>query len=337
MVCSFFLGANTPKGFYSLFSQLDGFDLSVVKGGSGSGKSTLIKSIIEKNDTSGLCERILCSSDTDSLDGAVFHNLNSAIVDGTAPHYAEVKGLGKYIATPPADAEIEAHRSALSALKNAKSKAYEEAYLSLAGYSNALKRAISIIPFDAERFTQRAAGIVAREALTKRDDGKIHYRFIDCINHSGFSTLWNTVSNLASKIYVIESRFSLASAFFKKLESDFKKRGYTVFSCLSPLSPEETRHIIIPELSLAFVTSDELSEYKGAHFRKIHIASYIDKTKYKAMRQKIRLCQKLSENFLNDAIDSLASARLSHIEIENIYRPHLNIPALNRLIQAESI
>ena len=105
-------------------------------------------------------------------------------------------------------------------MKNAKSKAYESAYLSLLGYSNALKRIVSLIPFNAERFAQRATGILSRETTSKQEDGKIYYRFLDCLNHQGFSTLWDTVNKLSNKVYVIESQYSLASTFFKKLEED---------------------------------------------------------------------------------------------------------------------
>ena len=45
----FFLGANSPRGFVSLFDQLehgkDGWRMFVMKGGPGSGKSTLMKKV----------------------------------------------------------------------------------------------------------------------------------------------------------------------------------------------------------------------------------------------------------------------------------------------------
>lgn len=45
----FFLGAEFPQGFVSLFDQLehgkDGWRMFVMKGGPGSGKSTLMKKI----------------------------------------------------------------------------------------------------------------------------------------------------------------------------------------------------------------------------------------------------------------------------------------------------
>ena len=44
-----FLGANTPKGFVSLFDELynpyDNTDAYIIKGGPGTGKSTLMKSV----------------------------------------------------------------------------------------------------------------------------------------------------------------------------------------------------------------------------------------------------------------------------------------------------
>ena len=45
----FFLGANSPRGFVSLFSQLEhgeeAWRMFVMKGGPGSGKSTLMKKV----------------------------------------------------------------------------------------------------------------------------------------------------------------------------------------------------------------------------------------------------------------------------------------------------
>ncbi|MBQ2819677.1 MAG: hypothetical protein IJF14_04790 [Clostridia bacterium] len=337
MVCSFFLGANTPNGFYSLFSELDNYDLSVIKGGSGSGKSTLIRKLIDKTNYSGLCEQILCSSDPDSLDGAVFHSLNSAVVDGTAPHIADVKGFGKYILTPPPVIDMESKRALINTLKSAKTKAYADAYSSLSGYYNALKSIKKLIPFNNKQFEQRADGIIKREAKNKRTQGKLHRRFIDSIAADGIVTLWATVSQLAQKVYVIDDRFGLASGFMENLETGFISNGYEVYSCLSPFDVSSIRHIIIPELSLAFVTSDELSQYKGNIFRNIHISSCVDKKALRGVRQKVRLYEKLADQMLKDAVSSFANARLAHTELENVYRPYLDIDALNKLAEAEKM
>lgn len=87
----FFLGANTPQGFVSRFDQLadpaDGWREFVIKGGPGTGKSTLMKHVADF--AADRCERIElihCSSDADSLDGVILHDVKTSIADGTPPH-----------------------------------------------------------------------------------------------------------------------------------------------------------------------------------------------------------------------------------------------------------
>lgn len=87
----FFLGTNTPQGFVSRFDQLadplDGWREFVIKGGPGTGKSTLMKRIAAEAGTR--CKRvelIHCSSDVDSLDGVILHDIKTSIADGTSPH-----------------------------------------------------------------------------------------------------------------------------------------------------------------------------------------------------------------------------------------------------------
>ena len=87
----YFLGANAPDGFYSLYPQLIDLERAravyILKGGPGCGKSTLMRRVAQAMEEKGASvEYIACSGDPDSLDAVVFPALNTAIVDGTAPH-----------------------------------------------------------------------------------------------------------------------------------------------------------------------------------------------------------------------------------------------------------
>ena len=87
----FFLGANSPTGFYSLYDQLIDPDRArtvyILKGGPGCGKSSLMRRVGAAMAQRGLeVTYILCSGDPDSLDGVVIPALGAALVDGTAPH-----------------------------------------------------------------------------------------------------------------------------------------------------------------------------------------------------------------------------------------------------------
>ena len=87
----YFLGANSPAGFYSLYDHLlppeQARAIYILKGGPGCGKSTLMRKIGVWAEEAGLeTEYILCSGDPDSLDALILPSKAVAIVDGTAPH-----------------------------------------------------------------------------------------------------------------------------------------------------------------------------------------------------------------------------------------------------------
>ena len=331
MICSFFLGANTPEGFYSLFGELSGFDLHVVKGSCGSGKSTLLNTIAGKTPYSGICERILCASDTHSLDGVVFHSLKAAAVDGTAPHTAEVSGLGRYIVMPCPKPGVFQHREQIYALKEQKAQAYKRAYACLKGALYARGCARSQVVFDTDRLIKRAEGILEREARPRHTPSRLHRRFIDAFTSGGYMTLSDTIETLANRIYVIEDRLSQASPLLQALQSGLLERGYEVYSCLDPMQPANIRHIIVPELHLAFVTSDRLSVVESDVYRRLHLTAYTDQNSLKSCRAKIRLFEKLQDALLEQAFDELKAARLAHIELEKIYLPYLDLPELKKL------
>ena len=95
----FFLGANSPGGFYSLYDQLidreQAEELYILKGGPGCGKSSLMRKVGSAMEERGLAvEYIDCSGDPDSLDAVVIPALKTAVVDGTAPHVVEPKYPG---------------------------------------------------------------------------------------------------------------------------------------------------------------------------------------------------------------------------------------------------
>ena len=82
-VSQYFLGANTPNGFYSLYDELidrnTARDVYILKGGPGCGKSTLLRQVGRRAEDAGLdVEYIWCSGDPDSLDALIRPRLGTA-------------------------------------------------------------------------------------------------------------------------------------------------------------------------------------------------------------------------------------------------------------------
>lgn len=137
----YFLGANGPDGFVSLYHEFctpeSGNFLWILKGGPGCGKSTFMKEIGKAAENAGLdVEYVLCSSDPGSLDGVLIPQWHVGYADGTAPHILDVEfpavagaylDLGQFY-------DIDSLRPALPALRTLRAKhqaSYAEAYRAL--------------------------------------------------------------------------------------------------------------------------------------------------------------------------------------------------------------
>ena len=89
----FFLGALSPTGFSSYYTQVvkdaETQPSALLKAGPGCGKSTLLRRIAAHLEEQGeTVELIHCSSDPDSLDGVICGARKFSVVDATPPHGA---------------------------------------------------------------------------------------------------------------------------------------------------------------------------------------------------------------------------------------------------------
>ena len=103
----YFLGANTGKGFVSLYDEFckpeSGNFLYVIKGGPGCGKSSFMKKIGKAAEDAGLdVEYVICSGDPDSLDGVLIPAWHVGYADGTQPAHSRRRAprcLGRILQT----------------------------------------------------------------------------------------------------------------------------------------------------------------------------------------------------------------------------------------------
>lgn len=331
MAYFFFLGANSKDGFVSLLPQFQRESprrLYAVKGGPGCGKSTCIRRLSAA--LGGADEYLLCSSDPDSLDGAVLPNI--ALLDGTAPHVFEptFPGCdGDYLSLPPFvdRAGLEAQAPALYALKAAAAAHYAQAYR--------LLKAAALLREDRR---ERAAALLTRQPAHRKESllreipkrpgpGILRRRFLEGVTPKGHLCLWDTVKDNFSRVIALRDSFGLAAPLLEGLLEGALDRGQEVYACYDPVEPQRLRHLLLPGCSLAFVTQSR-GDLPLTPTRTVHPDAMLDKEALARERPLLRL-KKLTENsLLEDAVSAVAAAHALHDQMEAIYRPHIDLAAM---------
>lgn len=340
----YFLGGNTPAGFYSLYDQLTDprkvNQLYILKGGAGCGKSTLMKQVAQQGQAAGLdAEYILCSGDPDSLDGILFPALSVAVADGTSPHvieaqyagaverYADLSGFYDHAA-------LQAKREEIITLTDTYRGHYKNAYRCLSAAEQLwreFREAACAEPIR-QKLTRRAAGIIRREIkISRTGSGVLRRRFLTAVTHRGAVALWDTVSELADRVYRLSDSYGLAHHLLSPIAHAALAAGYDVISCPDPMEPESVAHLIIPELSLAFVSDSFLFPWPQKTYRHLRLDAMSEQSFSDSLRSRLRLSRKIYGALIDEAVSGLTRAKEAHDRLEEMYNPHVDFAGVGRL------
>ena len=334
---TFFLGANTPSGFYSLYDQIlptaEARRIYLLKGGAGCGKSSLMRRVAAALEEQGeQVEYIICSGDPDSLDAVIFPSLGAAIVDATAPHVMEPQipgvvesyiNLGRFYD----HAALAGLREQIEAATTGYKSHYKRAYrcLTAAAQLREDDRALLLTSELEEKLAKRARGILAREVKkTGRAPGRAVQRFLGANTCQGSLCRFDTAEALCRKLYELDDSCSLGSGMLTALCAGAMAAGYDVILCPSPLFPDRAQHLLIPELSLGFVTSSPALPYPGRPYRRVRLDAMIDPELLRRFKSRLKLSRKVQASMISEATAALAAAKAQHDELEKLYNPHVD-------------
>lgn len=343
----YFLGANSPTGFYSLYDHLlppeRARAIYILKGGPGCGKSTLMRKIGAWAEEAGLeTEYILCSGDPDSLDAVILPQKAVAVVDGTAPHVVEPRYPGaveRYVnmgdcydkeALWPLREEI---RDCMSGYKGC----YQRAYRCLGAAAEIMEdQRTALLTEDlSQKLARRAHGILSRE-LTRRKPqrpGQVKQRFLGAVTHRGLLCLYDTALTQCGRVYDLVDNFGLAHELLIHLLAGAAASGYDTVACPDPMAPDRLAHLLIPELSLAFLSSTAALPFPGKPYRRLRLDTAAEGELLRRSRPRLRFAKKVSAALVEEAVSSLAQAKAMHDDLEAVYNPHVDFDLVDRIAQ----
>lgn len=344
-VSAYFLGANSPEGFSSLYSELispqEARAIYLLKGGPGCGKSTLMRKLAQAARQAGLeTEVILCSGDPDSLDAVLLPGLGVAVADATAPHVMEPKFPGvveRYVNLGDCYdyKALEPLREEIISCMTGYPECYARAYRCLEAAFELREdvRSTLLTPQLRTRLSRRARGILRREIKAKKggEKGRIKQRFLSAVTHRGCMCLFDTARSQCQRIYVLQDSYGLGHDLLMELLTGAVENGYDAIACPDPMVPERLQHLLIPELGLAFLTSSPDFPFEGECVRRIRLDNIADAALVRSSRPRLRFALKVSAALKEEAISSLAQAKQMHDELEALYNPHVDFDRVNEI------
>lgn len=261
----YLVSANTSEGFVSFYSSMikQMERVYVLKGGPGSGKSTFIKRTGEELLEFGYdVDFLYCSFDADSVDGIIIHDIDTAIVDGTAPNVIEpeypgaierILNFGDYW-------DIDYLRKNKSSIKNifdSISGDYEKFFSYLRNakliHDRWEKEYLIGMNFNkADLITNELIDSLITEKLNKVPVES--HRFSGAMTPQGQICFYSNLTENIQNRYIIKGRPGTGkSTMTRKIASEALKSGYDVEYYHCSFDPKSIDMIIIPELSFAIL------------------------------------------------------------------------------------
>lgn len=332
-ISTFFSGANTSSGFVSFYdrifpeSALSG--LFIIKGGAGTGKSTFMRRLGEVASNKGyVCERYLCGSDPDSLDGVIIeHNSRKiGVIDGTPPHPKEFRSpgaagdflnFGQFWDSNM----LRENRREIDEIGRDKGSQYQIAYRYLGAAKNIEKHISSLA--EKTYLRDKAITFATKFISSFGIRGSVRTEVISAYTMKGYVSL--NFQYPDERLYLLEGKEEVSKLFLRDIENIIKKNEISAVVFKSPLDLKSVEGVYFPESKVRLMISNNLEE----KFEKIiNMRRFIDKDEAALCRQRSRFGLKCRESLINGAIEALSAAKKYHFLLEDIYKRCMNFDAL---------
>ena len=183
-----------------------------------------------------------------------------------------------------------------------------------------------------EKAAKRAKGILSRELRGKKEiPGSISHRCLGAVTCKGMITGLETAYLQCRRIYELQDGYGLASFLLEPLLKGAVSAGYDVVACWSPEFPDSLQHLLIPELSLAFLTTEAGVNLEKRPYRRIRMSTFLDKELLRTCRTRLRFADRIADELRAEGILALGQSKENHDKLEDIYHPYVNFRLMQEM------
>lgn len=343
----FFLGAETPRGYLSLFSRIalesQGWTRFILKGGPEA--ADILEKLSELLEQNGRAVwKIPCSENPDRMDAVLLPEEKIIVADGTPPHSIELP-------LPGVCGEVIylgdcRERGALTAYKQEILEAVQEYRLCtercrrFLSASGALIQDVGTVAAEdidrekLERFAQRyAANYFGRQAGKK--PGEEYPCFLSAVTPRGITGYWEEAQRLCPDTWILEDAYGAVSRLLlSRLRELALEYGEEVISCYCPISPhEKLDHLLFPRLGKAILTSGRFHKLSVEGSKRVHAERFSSMEHIRMRQKKLGFHIKAARQLIEEAGNQKSKALSYRSQIEALYRGAADRSALEKKAQ----
>lgn len=334
----FFMSANTPSGFVSRFDRLydkdGGFRAYILKGAPGLSPA-LLPDAGKKFEDKGLkVQYIHCVSDPGGVFAVVVPELKVCITDGMPPHpiVPEFPGVvEEEVGLCSTNIEkLNKQRDRILQFSARAAAQYDRAYrfLSAAESLKSDTYRIALENTDLEGIEKYASGLSRRIFTHKKRKACDTPRFLSGVTADGVISFADTVVSNYARVYIIEDEYGVGSLLLTALRGKAMEMGQDVITCNCPmLSGERPEHLLIPGLSIAFLTSNRFHRIQSKLCRHINIKRFMDYDAMRLKKARVGFNRRAAKELLNQAVELLGEAKADDDIVKSCYAPCIDLSA----------
>lgn len=232
-----FLGANSGKGFTSLYSTFPRENRTVIiKGGPGSGKSNIMKKIAARAlKENCFVEYCYCSSDAESIDAINIPEKSLCVVDGTAPHLMDPRYAGAqdeifYTGQFWDGNKLKKSFLEIQDLTRRIKECFARTYRYLSSAQNAVEdiRTIARRNTSMEKLQIFAQHTSHRQIKKKTGTTELLPRFLSSFSPQGYVVHRDTVYTLAETVFVLDDPYRISDFFLEAMMESVENCGQKI-------------------------------------------------------------------------------------------------------------
>ncbi len=170
---------------------------------------------------------------------------------------------------------------------------------------------------------------LSHKELSKRM-GKSSKFFASALTPQGNVNYIDSLIEGYEKIYVIKGPVGIGGGkIFDIIKESARYRGFDVESYYCPMVPDtKIEHLLIPDLKIAFVSSNYYHKLKVDAYEMINLNDYIHWDGICKYKEMINDSQRLMEELINKGIECIQGAKKMHDDLETNYIPNMNFEAV---------